>query len=257
MEKNETKESFLGIAIKIFGKLTNVVSVIISFSAFAYIIGWFQAKAYFSVFNASWLLSQMDSLELLKFSWLPLLALVYLFWLGIDDLAATQDQKPNKRQERAFWIVNYGRWIVAVLMILTILTDIYGYTKISEIITILTICAFLLLASSAFEGIIIYIREKTFKWDRVDATLIFIIIAVGFYFLPSKIGSIQGRMDLDFERSSLPVVKIKEDANKNYRLLFNKDDKYFIFSMSKNDSVNPKISIINSAMVEYITKKNE
>lgn len=50
-----------------------------------YLIGWFEARAYFGSFGAEWLASQLTATELLQFSWAPLISFAIVFVVLLDS----------------------------------------------------------------------------------------------------------------------------------------------------------------------------
>jgi hypothetical protein len=48
--------------------LPQVLSIVVGLSIFVYVLGWLSARAYYSEFGATWLLSEIPIISLLGFS---------------------------------------------------------------------------------------------------------------------------------------------------------------------------------------------
>ncbi|MGH9958624.1 MAG: hypothetical protein ACREBC_16085, partial [Pyrinomonadaceae bacterium] len=55
------RDSVFTTALRILSVLPHALSVLLSFAVVAYVVGWFQARAYFGQFGAEWLVTQLNA----------------------------------------------------------------------------------------------------------------------------------------------------------------------------------------------------
>lgn len=207
-------------ALRIFGVLPEALSILLSFAVVAYAVGWFQARAYFRSFSAEWLLSQLSAIDLLQFSWAPILLLAFFIWLGLTDLAET-GQRRDSRSFRANQLFRrYGWWSLLVLLITGYALEALGYPMAAGVVVIVTMFGYVLFAAAVFEAIVMLVREGRFVGDLADAHLVYGVVIAGLYFVPTLYGSIEGNMAADPTRSRLPIVHTARAGGQDLRLLF-------------------------------------
>lgn len=190
---SDERGAFLQAAAKIVSEVPKVVSVLISFSAFAAVVGWLQARAYYSQFGAPWLVSQLGTIDILSFSYLPIASLAVFFWLGITDLEAGGETR-RRYTER---ILRYGWIFVVVQALLIFVANSLDLPTVSVIFSILLVVTYVLFAGAAFEGLVIAFRYGTITWRTPHTGLIFGIVLLGLYLIPTQMGITQAKMDLN------------------------------------------------------------
>ncbi|MGH9958294.1 MAG: hypothetical protein ACREBC_14375 [Pyrinomonadaceae bacterium] len=215
-----TQGSVFTTALRIFGVVPHALSVLLSFAVVAYVVGWFQARAYFGSFGAEWLATQLNAVDLLRFSWTPILLLVVFMWFGLTDLAETGERKDSKRFQITLFIVRYG-WVFLLALggVASPAFQLLGYPFLALALAAVTMFGYVLFAGAAFEAIVMRVREGQLVADFANAHLVAIIVVAGLFFVPTLYGRVQGRIAADPTRSDLPVVHVARASGQHLRLL--------------------------------------
>ena len=66
--EDQSGQSIFDGAKRLLQGIPKVAAAIVGLSTFAYIIGWVYAQAYFSVFGAKWLITEIPILTLMGYS---------------------------------------------------------------------------------------------------------------------------------------------------------------------------------------------
>jgi hypothetical protein len=227
-EPSQPQPSIFNAALRIFGAVPRVLSSLLSFVAIAYLIGWFEARAYFRAFDAEWILPQVGNTELLRFSWTPIITLAFFMWLGLTDLAQAEKRSDSKRFAATRFIVHHGWWPLLLLLGVTFVLEAQGYYKLAEAFSIAAMFGYVLFAGAVFETIVLLVRADRFVGDLGDAGLVYGVVIAGFYFVPTINGSIEGRIAANPSRSKLPVIETSDRALELRLLLLNEGTVYAV-----------------------------
>jgi len=231
---------------RFFKILPSMISILIGFSTFAYIIGWIHAKSYYNGFNASWIVSELSNFEILTFSWLSLSQLIFFIYLGITDLMVNKN-----RYKTTFFILNYGPYLIIVLYATDLLLDYTQLTTLKNIVGGFLHILFTLFTAASFELLLINLQNKDFKWELMNIYIIYGIVVFGFYFLPTKIGSDESWRDKDINKSKLSKICIYEDDRNNLRLLKSSGELFYIVALDSNKAM-PKIKVVDYKQIKTI-----
>ena len=236
---------------RLFTGLPTVTSVLVGFTALAYVIGWLHAKEYFDAFGAPWIVSEISTVGLLAFSWLPVAQLLFFAYLGITDL-----MESRTRYKTTYFVLRHGWWFVLVLFLLKLVSDLSGFNRVEEEIDAVLPMCFVLLAGASIEAILIRLQQKEFKLELRAIYLIFGVVLFGFYFLPTQMGKNDAKRDRDPIRSILPQVILVGDERQNLRLLASNEGRFYIAAI-ESEKVNPQILVVDQTRIQFIAKKKE
>ena len=247
---SDERGAFLQAATKILSGIPKVASVLISFTAVAAVVGWVQARTYYSQFGASWLVSKLGTVDILSFSFLPIALLAVLLWMGITDL----EEGGKRRRRYTERVLRYG-WIFFVVEIpLAFVVNWFDLSSVSVLLSIILVVAYALFAGTAFEALVIAFRYRTLTWRTPHTGLIFGIVLLGLYVVPMQMGITQAKMDLHPENSKLPEVMLQSPAEDAYRLLLASSDRVYLVRLEDGAQTFPKIFVRDVADVQYIQR---
>ena len=226
---------------RIINALPRIASLIVGSTAFAYLIGFIYAKAYFEVFGATWLVTELSTGSLLSNSLVPIAFLLFLCYLAILDL--------EEKDETEKWmsaVVRYGRIIIISFIVLQVTLHLLKLRTVFVIISYI-------FAAASFGLLVIKLKEPKFKWNLSSTYLTYGILIGGFYFAPSNMGTARGYVDINPSTSKLPIVQLR-DNEKEFRLVYHKNDTYYIF-LQENTEEYPNILLIDKSQIKAIRKK--
>jgi hypothetical protein len=236
----QPQPSVFNAALRIFNALPQALSAILSSAVLAYLIGWFEARAYFRAFEAEWLLSQLSTTELLRFSWTPIITLAFFMSLGLTDLAQAGEKSNSRRFAAMRFIVHYGWWPLLIVLGTTYILEARGYYKLAMATGTAAMYGYVLFAGAVFETIVLLVRANRFVGDLADAGLVYAIVIAGLYFVPTVNGLIEGRATADPARSRLPIVEAAAQAPELRLLLLNQGT---VYGVELGDGTPSKIKI--------------
>lgn len=249
-DREEERGAFLQAAVKIVSGMAKVVFALVPFAALAAVVGWIQARAYYSQFGAAWLVSKLSTTDLLTFSWLPLAMLAVFLWAGVMDL----EDGGESRRKHTLWIMRYSWIFVLVLIAISVVLTKFDLPTLSAIVSINFAIAYALFAGAAFESLVLSLRYGTFRWDKSITRLIFGSILFGFYVVPHQIGITRAQRDLHPEKSGLPAVVVRERPEEKYRFLLSSGGKAYAVRFDQKSGAYPKIFVLDLGDVEYIQR---
>lgn len=242
-------------AKRVMQGVPKVAAAIVGLSGFAYIVGWAYARAYFQVFGASWLRSEVPLLTLLGYSWWPVIILIFFAYLGITDLAETEN-KENKlnstRLKRSRYILNYGRWVFAIVIIIDISAGAYDYVAVARVFSLISVFVVFAMATSAIEILAFRLSRPSIESQLHIAQLTYVIIAFGLYFAPTQMGHNAALEDINNDSFNLPTVVLRDDST-DFRLLLSSGDRLYIIP-AKYETKYPPIKIVNINSINSIQK---
>ncbi len=232
---------------KVFKILPSLISILIGFTTIAYLIGWIQAKSYFTGFNASWIVSELSSFDILTFSWLSLSQLMFFIYLGITDLMVNKN-----RYKTTFFILKHGWYFIIIIYVANLLLANSQLTILKNIIGNMSLpLLFTVYAAASFELLLINLQKNEFKWELLNIYVIYGIVLFGFYLLPTQIGKENSQRDSDFNKTKLNKIFLKNDNRDNLRLLKSNGDLFYILEL---DSIKhtPKIKVVDYNEVKFV-----
>ncbi len=222
-------------------------------SGVAYLAGSIYTKAYFSEFGASWILEEVPAATYFSQSWVPLLLMLYFGYLATTNLAmiGSQDDVTAGFQFKfSVALVRYGSWFVFALLVITPLLSTFGYVMSAIVLSIIGVVAILLLFSSALELLVVRFNTKGRLIDLSMTYIAFAVITAGLYVVPAQLGLNWARIDKQ-PTSSLLIVYLHSDAEKEYRLLFSVGERLYVFP-AKFEGAYPPVQAAAIANVGFV-----
>lgn len=235
----------------LFQNMGRIASSLVGFTIFAYVIGWLQARSYYDTFGAIWLVDELSTTTILGFSWFSLSYIAWIFYLGFTDLVENKN-----RYKETFFILKYGWWPMILIYIVQFVFDKYGFQVVSIVLSSILVFIYIVFAGAAFEALILRIKDKHFKWEIRSTYLVFGILFFGFYLVPTKMGYNDALRDLKLDTTTLPKVVLEKTKSIELRLLYHKDNKYYLVELPKKDKY-PKIIVASSDKIVSIQKYNQ
>ncbi len=249
IDREEEGISFLEAAAKILIQMPKVASALIAFSGLAAVVGWIQARAYYSNFGGVWLVAKLGTVEILTFSWWPLAALVVCLYIGIMNL------EDNKGQAKIISnILRYGGIVLVVLLVIPVLLDKFDLPTWSLFLSYILVLAFTLYAGTAFKGLVISVHRQRSDWSKPRLAIIWLFVFFGLYFVPNLLGDASAKWDLSPEMSRLPSVVVRGNEEEDYRLLLSSDNKFYVVRLDQKTDTYPKIFVFDFEDVEYVQR---
>lgn len=242
-------------ALRIFSVLPKILSVFLSLSVVAYVVGWFEARAYFRAFGAEWLLFQLGPFDLLRFSMTPILFLAVFIWLGLTDLAKTAELKDSRRYRATLFVLRYGWGVLFVLLMTTYSLEALEYRVAAGAFAVFTMVGFVFFAGAVFEKIVVLVQEGRFIGDLGNAGLVYAVVAAGLYFTPTLYGSLEGKAATDPTRSELPIVTTVRGGSETLRLVFLSQGLAYLADLGDGTKGSIKIHVLPISEVQAIMPK--
>lgn len=254
MDKKEPNTTFDGID-RILGFFPRIASVLLGATALAYVIGWLYAKAYFAVFGADWLLDELSANTLLGYTWTPVSAFVFLCYLTTLDL---EEGEGNNTEKGMSSVVNSGRVIVVLFIILQTAFLAFDWKLIFILVSYTFACVMIFYSAASYGLLVIQLKQKDHKWNLLSTYLTFGIILGAFYLAPTNMGKANAYIDIRKTSDGLPIVKIK-NKNNTYRLLYHKNNSYYVFDPETVYKY-PIVEVMGNSQIEgiwrYDTERN-
>ena len=247
-DREEERDAFLQAAAKILSEMPTVASTLVSFAALAAVVGWIQARAYYSQFGAAWIVSKLSTVEIVSFSWLPIAMLLVFMWLGVTDL----EEGGRRRMRNTKWILRHGWIVVLMLIAISALSTKFELRTMSTMVAIIMVVAYAFFAGAAFEGLVIAFRYGTGRWRVHHSYLAVAVVIFGLFLVPIQIGRTRAKMDLDPKRSTLPTVVVSAHPEDNYRLLLCSAGNASAVRFDEEGKAYPKIFVLDVGDVEYL-----
>jgi hypothetical protein len=234
--------------IKIFSKhLTFLATSIVGFTALAYIIGWIYARSYYNTFNASWLVPELNSIEIISYSWKSVVGLMIGFYNGLIILMENPKRIKYLRQ-----IFDWGTLSI-VLIYLVFLILSFWKINIDNTINALLQIPFLI---TTLAVIFILIFPQQVNVGR-NSFLILIYCAFllwgSFHYIDYR-GKSDARIDLDIEHSTLSKVKLKFDGRQSLKIFKLKGNIFYVVDLDSSNNKSMKMQAVNSEDIDYISK---
>ena len=227
----DKSKSSRAVARRLIEQTPKALAGLVAISGVAYLAGSIYTKAYFSEFGASWILEEVPAALYFSQSWVPLLLILYFGYLATTNLAVmgSQDNVTAGFQFRfSMVIVRYGPWFLLALLVTTPLLSTFGYVISAIVLSIVGVVAILLLFSSALELVIVRFNTMGRLIDLSKAYIAFAVIAAALYVVPVQLGLNWARIDKQ-PTSSLLTVYLRNDTEKEYRLLFSVGERLYVF----------------------------
>lgn len=164
-------------------------------------------------------------------SWVPLLLMLYFGYLATTNLAvigSQDDLTASGKFKLSMVLVRYGSWFLLGLLAITPFLSTFGYMTSAIVLSIIGISLILLLFSSALELIVVRFTRTDRVIDLSMAYIAFAVVAAGLYVFPAQLGLNWARVDKQPTSSLLPVY-LRDDAEKEYRLLLSVGERLYVF----------------------------
>ncbi|MFC1485951.1 hypothetical protein ACFL55_02880 [Candidatus Latescibacterota bacterium] len=249
IEPNNTDTDIFYALTRILDNLTKVASLFIGLTAFAYIIGWLEYRAYFNEFGASWIMNDLQPISILSNSWIPVALFVFFAYLTTVDLA--EDRNFSKQ---IFFILKYYKWVLPILFIIQFILEFLKWRLVFSIFSIFFGLYTILVATAAYGYLLIIFADPKSKLDLPTISLIYTLLVFGFYFSPTNMGISRAYRDIDVKLNNLPLVHCKSSDIPELRLIHSNQDRYYAINLPY-ESEYPITYILNRNDIIYIVKK--
>lgn len=242
-------ETLLSALVRIISKLPQIFSGFLSFAGLAYLIGWIKARAYYEELGAKWMVDLLSYKEVIGYSWMPLVMMAFITWVIIIRIDEKDDDDFRNLISKAL-----GYPVLIIAGILYAATFIFGKFKLyiaADITNYLTLIIYLVVFVSALFSIIYLVRDSKFVGDQINASIVYLLVIAGIYFIPSLEGRMAAMRALDSDRTRLPLVKIKDRERMERMILVTNDSIYTILNNDTDTTLN-KIHIYSTRNIEEI-----
>lgn len=186
-------------------------------------------------------------------SWIPLLLILFFGYLATTNLALIESHNnltTSKRFKVSTAVVNYGPWLLIVLIAITPLLSTFGSVTVAIGLSVISVALLLLLFSSSLELLVVRFSKKERRIDLSMASLSFAVIAAGLYFVPAQLGVNWARVDKQAS-SALPKVYLRGDEETEYKLLISVGERLYVFP-TKYEGKYPPIETTAAANVRFV-----
>lgn len=257
INKDQSAQSIFDGAKRLLHGIPKVAAGVVGLSGFAYIIGWIYAQAYFSVFGAKWLITEIPVLTLMGYSWWPVVVVLFFAYLGITDLAEIESKssiEDSWRYKTTRGVLNYGRWVFIAIIIADVIIGMIGYPTLARILSFIGVFIVVAMATSAFEILAFRLSKPSLQISLSIVSLTYAIIFFGIYAAPTQMGRNAALRDKATESLSLPFVVLRDDQTKLFRLLMSSGDRFYIFP-TKYDTAYPPIQIVTASQIQSVQQR--
>lgn len=233
---------------------SEVIATTVPLIGLCYMIGWFEAKAYFRAFGAEWLASQLTATELLQFSWAPLISFAIVFVVLLDS-----------RVQHVFGQPRHIKLVVLAVIVLPLfallgmlLTSFLGWQVLETLFIFAYLLCTAVFVALAVRALLRSLRQQTVETPLQIAVLGGCIALFGFLVLPDQHGRALGLVDLNIRTSTLSVVEATDSNLPPLRLLRLHGDTVFAVELLEGEK--PKIYVLPlhgvRTISQYTTSNN-
>lgn len=230
----------------IINQLLKVAITLIGLVPIAYVIGYFRLLSYYACFNSKWIVNNLSPTEYLSASIFSISFIVIFIFFGITDVAEGLSIKS---------LYNYLKLSILFTILISIISDITK-NRIDFKITVgllhIASIQWAIASGIMFNIITQLVRLQKFKWSSNLIFALLFAIAYGFYFSPRSIGKSEGYRDSNFKHSKLPWIKLANNDKIGWRLLYSKDDLFYLVKLDSIKSEIPVIKIVNYTEIKFI-----
>lgn len=254
---DQSDQSIFDGAKRLLHGIPKIAAGIVGLSGFAYIIGWVYAQAYFSVFGAKWLITEIPILTLMGYSWWPVIVVLFFAYLGITDLAEIESKssiEDSRRFKTTRGVLNYGRWVFIATIFADFVIGMIGYPALALILSFISVFIVVAMATSAFEILAFRLSKPSVQISLSIIYLTYAIIFCGIYAAPTQMGRNAALQDKAPENLSLPFVVLRDDPTKVFKLLMSSGERFYIFP-TKYDAAYPPIQIVTASQIQSVQQR--
>lgn len=232
---------------RIIEQAPKILLGLFAISGVAYLAGSVYTRSYFSEFGASWILDEVPAAVYFSQSWIPLLLILFLGYLGTTNLvslASTESQvnvTGTTRFKVSVAVVHYGPWLLVGLLALIPLLSGFGWIILTIVLSVAAIIFLLLLFASTLELLVVRFTQAGEHMDLSMVYLSLVIIAVGLYIVPVQLGLNWARVDKQAS-SNLFKVYLRDDEVREYKVLFATGDRLYVFPSTYEGGYPPVVA---------------
>ena len=233
MDSSVTHETILVGVRRVLSSLPGFVSILLATGTLASVLGWFQARAYFGYFGASWIAAELSPFQLIKFCWITVVILVVLIKAFINDYVEMEEAGKSEIQLNRTFNAFKGTSIVlfAIVLPLDILLLLTGFDKYQIVFDFVQAIGFILITSMSFVLMFVFNAHSKLA-SRMNWYLMYTIFVFAFYLLPQSVGKLTAKVDAHPQRSSLPMVKLLAKEERTFRLLYKNGDELYLADLN-------------------------
>jgi hypothetical protein len=237
--------------------MPHIGSFLLGISPIIGVLGWLQAIYYFDYFSAQWITWSFDIFDFIKFGTTLSMLLVLFTFMALGGYLGKDIEEGKIKFNRN---VNLFIFSFIGIFLLSFMKSFLWYSYLNRYFTI-DLLEFIILLTMTANGFALIIidstqnfREPNFKW------VLSLLVTMMFVFLPIRTGVLWANFHLNSNNPfltsmNLPSIKLKENTNLNYRLLYKKDNEFYIILLQKKHA--NKIFITTKEEIDYVlTNKN-
>ena len=242
----QRNDEIIGSSFTVINQLLKVASTLIGLVTVVYIIGYFRLTSYYNCFNSKWIINNISPLDFISASIFSISVISIILLLGITDVAEGLSIKS---------LYNFLKISILLTILISIISEITkGKIDFKITIGLLYIASFLWAIASGIMITIItqLVRLQKFKWSSNLVFSLLFAIAYGLYFSPRSIGKSEGYRDSNLKHSKLPYIRLINDENINWRLLYARYDLLYLVKLDSVYSEMPAIKIVNYTEINSI-----
>ncbi|MGK5004096.1 hypothetical protein [Janthinobacterium sp. LB2P70] len=206
---------------------TSIVSVLGGVSIY---IGWTYCNSYFSTMDASWVVSSIGVITMIKMSAQVIVPILMILLVLYTFMAHSNDKRKVLFKIDKYSVICLLLWIFIFSILVFVFDRDLGFIfqyGISFFIYVVS--------SSAILGLMVDVGSKDYSWEKLRENLVNGVLMLVFLVGPSYQASLKARSDMDIVESALPVVKselLPKDIK--WRLLTTLDSTYVLVALAQH-----------------------
>lgn len=249
---NSNADNERGEAQRFAGNVPKALASLAALSTLAYVEGAIYTKAYFSEFDALWILDEIPMATFFERSLIPLLLILFFAFLSLTGLLNIDENSnitSSKRFKAAVLVMKYGPWLFIATSVAGLTLDQFGLATAAFVMAVVSVPLLLLMFASSLEFIMVLWTRADLLPNRSMIYLLFAVVALGLYVVPSQLGANVGKLDRH-PTSALPTVQLLDDTTE-YKLLYSTGERIYLFP-AKYETTYPPIEIASAAKLQFI-----
>ncbi len=234
------------------GNVPKALASLAALSTLAYVEGAIYTKAYFSEFDALWILDEIPMATFFERSLIPLLLILFFAFLSLTGLLNIDENSnitSTKRFKAAVLVMKYGPWLFISTSVAGLTFDQFGLATAAFAMALVSVPLLLLMFASSLEFIMVLWTRADLLPDRSMIYLLFAVATLGLYLVPSQLGTNVGKRDRH-PTSTLPTVQLLDDTTE-YKLLYSTGERFYLFP-AQYKTTYPPIEVASPAKLQFI-----
>lgn len=251
-ERKPTLEETLKATGVLLGLLPQIAGLVVGFTALAYGIGWYEARAYFQDIGASWALKVLSPTQILQ-TGVWLIGLVAAFTL-FSVFLLTQRSIGQKGLRR--WGMFHAIVAASCLFVVTFFADSLSPPALFFLSGAVSVF-WGLCAAATFGEVIACLAGDQLKGDEYQLYILYFAVIYGFVQAPGNMGRARAHIDADPTSSMLSVAHLEEkQAPSEWRLVSPAGDKMLLMIPATEKSER-RFRLVEADAIMYIAAKEK